>query len=216
MSCIVGLEHGGRVYMAADGQSTDAWHTTLECCGGKLARVGPFLIATAGASRMRQLVQHSPELHQLSLPPEAWPCANPHAFAIVEGFMVRTVVPLVREVLRAGGQLERKDDVERLDGALMFGVGSYLFTMHATFEVLRVRWDTPAGPTFYSALGTGDDVARGVLWTLFRCGAEARPEPVYAVRSAVEAAAAMKSTVGFPIAVGWTEQSDEDHEEAHA
>lgn len=57
MTCIIGLENKGKVYMGADSASSNGY--SINVSGNpKLFRSGPFLIGFTSSWRMGQLLQH--------------------------------------------------------------------------------------------------------------------------------------------------------------
>lgn len=57
MTCIIGLEYKGKVYMGADSASSNSYSINISG-NPKLFRLGPFLIGFTSSWRMGQLIQH--------------------------------------------------------------------------------------------------------------------------------------------------------------
>lgn len=61
MTCVVGIEHEGKVYMGADSIGVAGWERSIMGFT-KVFKVGEFLIGCAGSIRMLQLLQYTLEV----------------------------------------------------------------------------------------------------------------------------------------------------------
>jgi len=145
MTCIVGVEHGGRVYLGGD--ACVAWadcQTRLP--QRKVRRVSGIVMGASGAMREVGLV--------LTWTPPRYDGSDPHLW-VVEVFAAEFL-----RRLKAGGV--RKPQVE-----LLIGVGGTLLSVDA--------WGGEHGwPEGYGASGSGAEVAKGALGALPRASPRTR------------------------------------------
>jgi ATP-dependent protease HslVU (ClpYQ) peptidase subunit len=168
MTCIVGIAIAGEALIGADRMTTAGQVTKQNST--KIARRGDILIGISGDHRVADLIFHTWE------PPAEYRLNS-------AGSIVRNVVPVWRELLKAGGSLEIKEGVEgmRSDAMLVTAVG--VFIIHCDFCV------TP-GHDGYHACGSGLEVALGAL----HATADLRPRT--RIEKALAAAAAHNVYVG--------------------
>lgn len=138
MTCIVGVEHGGRVFIGAD---------SLSSCGGmvtqlhepKVFRCGSLLVGVAGSMAWALTVRH-----HLSV---RLPRGD------LAGYMIATL----------RGKLEELWDDHHGDSdyesELLLGARGQLYAVDTTFTPYRAAEG-------YASIGSGGDVARGALAVL--------------------------------------------------
>lgn len=143
MTCIVGVEHGGKVYIGGDSAGVAGYSMTV-VSESKVFQNGPFVMGFTTSFRMGQL------LHYKLTVPEFNDRTDQ-----VEKFMVTTFIDAVRNCLRDGGWLAKDRDVE-VGGTFLVGFRGQLFLIGGDFQVTR----TSNG---YAAVGCGDDIALGAL-----------------------------------------------------
>lgn len=143
MTCIVGVEQDGFVYMAGDSIACSGYDSNTTACK-KVFRVGDYVIGYTTSFRMGQILQYEVE----------FPCVSANCPDLT-GFMVKEVVPLIREALKKGGYTTISDNVES-GGQFMLGLMGQLFVFDSDFQVNRfVRG--------YNAIGCGAMYAMGAL-----------------------------------------------------
>ena len=64
MTCVIGLEHKGEVYIGADSAATSGWAVSATRLP-KVFLVNEFLIGYAGSFRMGQLLQHKLQIEHV-------------------------------------------------------------------------------------------------------------------------------------------------------
>lgn len=144
MTCIAGLAQGGHVYIGGD-SATFNGQTVFIGAGGKVFRRDEFIIGSAGARRMNDLVRFS-----LELPP-------PEAETDLDVYMTTVFATAVRDALRKGGNLEVDASLhEMADGMMLVGVRGSLYIIDSDFAAVRVI-------DGIAAVGSGMDVALGAL-----------------------------------------------------
>lgn len=170
MTAIVAIKHAGIVYMGGDSAgSTDvAIRTRID---PKVHKLGSVLIGYSGSYRASQLLSHS-----LAFP------ARP-AKMKVEKFMVTLVADAVRECLKAGS-------IEKIDahGAqVLIGYQGRIFNLYDDYQVEEIAEG-------YNAIGSGADVAMGVLYAT----ASTKKSPIERIEFALQAAERFCNSVRAP------------------
>ena len=112
----------------------------------KVFRLGEAILGCVGDIRMLQLLRYS------LIPP---PCPET---GDVERYVATDFTNAVRACFREGGYTRKKDERES-GGSFLVGIRGHLFCLDEDYDV----WETRYG---YHALGSGDDVALGVLHAL--------------------------------------------------
>lgn len=141
MTCIVGLMHGGQVYLGADSAAISGWDLTVRS-DTKLFQNGPFVGGFTSSFRMGQLLAH------VWKPPKA-------ADDNIMRYLVGPVVTSLRKVFKAGGYDE--------GGEFLLGYQGALYTVSSDFQVA-----VSADP--YAAVGCGGPIACGSMHATVRFG----------------------------------------------
>lgn len=161
MTCIVGLEHGGKVYIGGDSAGVNGWSLTVRAdskvftrqlvssLGG---RPGEMVVGFTSSFRMGQIVQHV-----LDIPcvPEA---RNWGSVDQAEAWMVKKFIPELRRCFEAEGY-QKKDNDRASGGTFLVGIAGHLFSVENDYQVGRAVCG-------YHAVGCGDDLAIGALHVL--------------------------------------------------
>lgn len=142
MTCIVGLEHKGSVYIGGDSAAVAGW-TIKPVTEPKVFRNGNVLIGYTSSFRMGQILQY--DLHLL--PDEE----NQDD----QRYLVTKFIPSVRECLKNGGYT-KIDNNQESGGWFLVGYHGKLFKVCADFQITR----TSLG---FDAVGAGEDFALGAL-----------------------------------------------------
>lgn len=141
MTCIVGVEHNGRVVIGGDSAGVAGWSITVRA-DTKVFRNGPFIMGFTDSFRMGQLLRYS------LIPPV------PHSWDL-DRFMATEFVSAVRDCLREGG-FARNDSGSETGGLFLVGIQGRLYRVDSDFQVGRSVDD-------YAAVGAGEEFARGSL-----------------------------------------------------
>lgn len=140
MTCIVGLQHDGKVTIGGDSAGVAGYDITVRA-DSKVFTVGPYLMGFTTSFRMGQLLRYTLK------PPK--PTGN------LERFMVLEFVPSVLECLEHGGWLSTENG--RVEGGLfLVAVAGELFAIDGDMQVGR-------HVDGYAAIGCGDNIALGSL-----------------------------------------------------
>lgn len=166
MSVVVGIEHQGTVYMGAD---SGGWRNGFEDASStsKLIRVGPLLIGCTGDLRAQNVLEH-------------WVDDLPELGDSVERYLIRELIPRIRDASVAQGCVKKFDECEGADGwggHLLIGARDELWLLSGAYCVFR-------NTRGYAAVGadSGAGIALGVLY------ATASLEPWQRISQALAAA----------------------------
>lgn len=175
MTCIVGLEHEGKVYIGGDSAGVNGW-TMMVRADEKVFTNGPFVMGFTSSFRMGQLLRFA-----LHVPSRAEDQADDYEF------MCTTFIEAVRKCLKDGGFAKVENGVDSA-GVFLVGYRGRLYYVDVDFQVGRAA-------SGYSACGCGDEIALGAL--AVTSGAFAL-DPEQRVRRALEAAQAHSAGVRGP------------------
>ena len=162
MTCIVGLVDKKSVWIGGDSAGSNGYQIRIRK-DTKVFQIGDFLIGYTTSFRMGQLLR-------FSTPPKHDDKSEPYHF------MVNTFVPWLRDLFRSGGFLTIENNVER-GGFFLVGFANRLFAIEADFQVAEQSIG-------FHAVGSGDDVALGSLWSTK--GMEPRKRLLTALKASTE------------------------------
>lgn len=175
MTCIVGLVDNGTVYIGADSATlSDLTRTIQE--DFKIFKKKKFLIATSGACRLTQILRY-----QFN-PPEY----SKKRYKSVTDYIAGDFIEGCRRCLRENGFSYKEKDQEFFDGCFLVGFKDELFDISCDFTVMKVN--------NYATLGSGRDIALGVLYSV-------KGSPEERITKALEAAAAFNVGVAPPFKI---------------
>lgn len=173
MTCIVGIEHGGRVYVGADAAGSNG-HSIEARVQPKVFTNRGYVIGYTTSFRMGQLLQYA-------FNPDPAPAHG------IDRFMVTKFIDQMREAFKAGGYQRTRDERED-GGTFLVGVGSRLYEIGDDMQVGRVR-------NGYNAVGSGGLIACGSLHSTIG------QAPAVRIRKALKAAEHHCATVGGPFTI---------------
>jgi ATP-dependent protease HslVU (ClpYQ) peptidase subunit len=171
MTCIVGLKHGGKVYIGGDSAGVGGYDLTLRA-DKKVFRNGPFIMGFTSSFRMGQVLAF-----KLAAP-------EPKSDQDLMHFMVCDFIDAVRDCLKYSGFARIKDNEEE-GGNFLVGYRDRLFNIGTDFQV----GESVAG---FDAAGCGESFALGALYA-----SRGKP-PKERVRMALEAAEELSAGVRGP------------------
>jgi hypothetical protein len=183
MTCIVGLEHAGKVYIGGDAAGTGGTHQVI-MSEPKVFKRGPFVIGYTSSFRMGQLLQHT-----LKVP--RWTESDNKTS--VQSFMVRKFIPAVRVCLAEGGFLKKSEEVIR-GGTFLVGYRGELHAVESDLQVGRVA-------DGYYAVGCGMELALGSMHTTSTSLDPFEQDPRHRITLALEAAEHFSSGVAGPFTI---------------
>jgi ATP-dependent protease HslVU (ClpYQ) peptidase subunit len=170
VTCVVGVEHDGKVVMGADSAGLAGLSVTIRA-DTKIFRNGEFVMGFTSSFRMGQLLRYS-----LVPPvPRDWD---------LDRFMATDFVQSVRDCLRDGG-FARNDSGVEWGGTFLVALRGRLYRVNDDFQIARSLDN-------YDAVGCGEEFALGSLYS------SADLPPDERVRRALEAAAHHSGGVSPP------------------
>lgn len=148
MSVVVGLAHGGKVWLGGDSAASDPRDgLTVTYKGPKVFRRGKLLIGCVESFRMRDLLEHQFEVPRYRKGQDD------------EEYIFKHVLEQVRSTLTTGGY-ELEDELEENElapsGAILIGFHGRLFAVDWDYHIGEVREP-------YLAIGAGAPFALGSL-----------------------------------------------------
>lgn len=180
MTCIVGIEHDGDVWMAGDSAGVSGW-TVTQRADEKVFERGPFVFGFTTSFRMGQLLRY-----RLDVPVQkelGSKLDDDHAF------LATTFVDAVRKCLKDGGFATTKDEGE-VGGTFLVGYRGRLYEVGNDYQVGRSIHG-------FDAVGCGDHLALGAL----DATRDLDMEPMRRIGLALEAAARFSTGVAPPFHV---------------
>jgi ATP-dependent protease HslVU (ClpYQ) peptidase subunit len=146
MTCVAGIVKGSRVYIAGDSAGSNDWHQLTLRLDKKVFRRDDLgmIFGCCGSFRMIQM------LHYVFAPP------LPPSEEELDHYMATTFINAVRSCFLEGGFAKKKEEREK-GGHFLVGVRGRLFEIESDYQV----GESLDG---YAAIGSGDDVALGVLF----------------------------------------------------
>lgn len=173
MTCIVGVEHDGKVWIGGDSAGVADYSITVRS-DTKVFDLEDYVMGFTSSFRMGQI------LHYGLLPPAP-------KLDDLERFMVTEFINATRLALRDGGFSQVKNEVET-GGTFLVGVGGRLFCVEDDYQV-------GSSHDGYMAVGCGADIALGVLH------ATRGKSPARRIQMALEAAAHHSAGVAAPFTI---------------
>jgi ATP-dependent protease HslVU (ClpYQ) peptidase subunit len=146
MTCIVAIEHNGKVYMGGDSAAVSNRDIRV-IDSKKVFKVGPFLIGYTDSFRMGQLLQYN-----LVVDDQEYVQVEDD-----EEYLIKVFIPAVRKCLKNGGYAEINNNVES-GGQFLVGYKGKIYVVESDFLLLRFKEE-------YNAIGCGDKYALGSLAT---------------------------------------------------
>lgn len=148
MTCIIGLEHEGKVFMGADSAWSNGWEWHKTAFQKTFFRNQCFLIGVAGAPRFAQLMQY-----HLQITPQSEIMSD-------EEYMVVHFVGQVRQCVRENGFMQTEDGREHIDeNRLLVGYKGKCYILESNFQLERRL-------SGLSAIGSASDYAQAAMVAL--------------------------------------------------
>jgi ATP-dependent protease HslVU (ClpYQ) peptidase subunit len=174
MTCIIGLQHEGAIYVGGDSAGVGGYSLTVRA-DEKVFINGAFIMGFTSSFRMGQLLRYS-------LKPPTY-----HPDVDLATYMVTDFINAVRECLKAGGYARKEKEAEE-SGTFLVGFKGGLFKIDSDYQV-----GISALP--YDAVGCGQDIALGAMF------ANSSLLPEDRIRQALEAAEAFSAGVRRPFVI---------------
>lgn len=146
MTCIVGIEHEGKVWMGGDTAGVSDDFTIEARRDVKVFTNGEFIMCFTSSFRMGQLLRYAFD------PPERSQKTEDDM-----EYLVVDVMDAIRELFKEKGYMGKDEDRES-GGTWLMGYRGHLYTIYDDFQVASVT-------DGYTACGCGVDLAKGSLHT---------------------------------------------------
>lgn len=190
LTCIIGLEHEGKVYIGGDSCGTNGWEIGV-LSTRKVFRVGEFLIGYSGSLRQLNLLRYA--VHPR---PQEEDESD-------ERYVVRGLIESIRQCFKDNGSSKIDNNLEDANSMMLVGFHGKLYQVGSMFDVAQFERG-------YAGVGAGGDYALGSLITQMKtaCAMEKRadgsltvPEPEVLLKRALDVAAMMSGAVCPPFVV---------------
>lgn len=171
MTCIVGIIHKKKVYIAGDSLGVADYHSVTRA-DEKVFKVGTFIFGFTSSYRMGQLLRYT-------FKPPIQKCKDDYEY------MVKDFIPAIQKCFEKGGFLTEKDK-EKHGGTFLVGYKGSLYNIEGDFQVGKSSFN-------YDAVGCGYELALGALYILTKMSVE-KPKEILikALEAATEFSAAVK------------------------
>jgi ATP-dependent protease HslVU (ClpYQ) peptidase subunit len=148
MTCIVGLEHEGAIYVGGDSAGVDA--SSLAICGRADEKVfitdaGDVVMGFCGSFRIGQLLRYA------FVPPPQKVGQSDMAY------MVTDFIDALRTMQKDKGSMKKENELEEHEAAFLTGYNGKLYVIESDFQVGRPIEN-------YAAVGCGAQIALGALY----------------------------------------------------
>jgi hypothetical protein len=170
MTCIVGVQHKGRVWIGGDSAGVAGYAITVRA-DPKVFTNGPYILGFTTSFRMGQLLRYKFK------PPT--PVDND-----LDRFMATRFIDATRDALEQGGWLTTTNGNQE-GGTFLVGIKGQLYIVDSDFQIGRSALG-------YDAVGCGSDIALGSLHTTQGM------KPRTRIRAALHAAATHSAGVTPP------------------
>jgi ATP-dependent protease HslVU (ClpYQ) peptidase subunit len=176
MTCIVGIEDKGVVYVGGDSAGIDP--SSLAICGRADEKVfvtddGEFAMGFAGSFRIGQLLRYA------LTPPDQGSKKDDMAY------MVTDFIDAVRAMQKDKGSMKKENELEEHDAAFIVGYRGKLYVVESDYQVGRPIEN-------YAAVGCGSQIALGALYATRNSGMSPEERITMALQSAVEYSAGVR------------------------
>lgn len=180
MTCIVGLEYGGKVYMGGDSASISGWDSTETMLEKVFILDNRFLIGYTSSFRMGQLLQYNLEVPVQDDPNDL-------------KYLVTKFIPAVRECLNKNGYTKILNNEEEA-GTFLLGYKSMLYRVGSDFQVNRSRFRI-------NACGCGESFALAALRSYLELSRESSLYAIEAISFSLETAELFSAGVRGPFTI---------------
>ena len=174
MTCIVGVEREGVLYMSSDSAASDPSSLSLRILHDPKVFINDqMLIGCCSSLRVQQLLQHS------LVPPDKPERKDDLAYLVTD-FM-----DAVRATQKDKGSMKKEDELETQDSHFLIGYNGRLYYVEDDFQVYRTN-----DP--WAAVGCGADLALGALYATKNSAMAPQERIIIALEAAVEYSAGVR------------------------
>lgn len=174
MTCIIGMEHKGKVWMGGDSAGTAGNMNQRIRADKKVFVKGEIIIGFCGSFRMGDLLKHT-----LNIP-------TPKGGVDPDSFMVNAFVDALRDCLETENKKAGLTGNDKLHPSILVGFRGRLYNVESDYQCGRPE-------DGYDSVGSGSSVAVGAMH-----GSRSITSPRKRIESALEAAARNDAAVRPP------------------
>jgi len=147
MTCIAGAVINGELCIGGDSVSVHGQSAARVGSGGKVFRVGEFLVGSSGTVRCQQVVRYLLE--------------PPHIEEDLTAYLVKRFVPGLRTAMKDnGGECKGQSGDDQMDARYLVGARGRLFEIDSSYGVFE-----SLAP--YAAVGCADQEALAAMYTAY-------------------------------------------------
>jgi ATP-dependent protease HslVU (ClpYQ) peptidase subunit len=176
MTCIVGIEADGKVYLGGDSIAISEYQA-VAVTDSKVFTLGDMVFGFAGSIRAGQLIRYG-----LQLP------VHPKGKSDME-YLVIDVVDAIRALFKDKGSLKKENDEEETSAQYLIGYRGHLYYLDEDFHVGHIK-------EHYYAIGVGADIALGSLFSTEKI-VDHKERLTVALNAAVKWSAAVRPPFNF-------------------
>lgn len=143
MTCIVGLEQKGNVYLGGDRAATDGGLNRVLIKNPKVFLKGEIGFGVCGLPKVMDALEHAIEL------PE-------HTSGDGKAYLVGQVIPAIRDGLKKLECTEEHNGQQYFHGAMLIAYRGHLYNMESNFQLVEAAHG-------FDATGSGGEAALGSL-----------------------------------------------------
>ena len=178
MTCIIGLEHEGHIYLGGDSAAVDDWNNISCVREPKVFHNGGLMMGYTTSFRMGQLLRHRfvPPKHERNIS--------------TMQYMVVNFMDAWRETLKESGWLQKEDEGIEKGGTFIVAHRGEMFTIRDNFQADSLMRSVVT-------VGCGGFIAQGAMAALEKYVAD----PEERIRAAFEIVADQNSGVRGPYTV---------------
>ena len=176
MTCIVGLEQDGVVYIGGDSAGVEPW--SLSICGRADEKVfinetGEFIMGFCGSFRIGQLLRYALEV------PDQPSKKDDMAY------MVTDFIDAVRNMQKEKGSLKKENELEEHEASFLVGYNGKLYVIEEDFQVGRPIEN-------YASVGCGAQIALGAMYATRNSNMTPEERITLALQAATEYSAGVR------------------------
>jgi len=177
MTCIVGLEHEGVVYIGGDSAGVESW--SLAICGRAdqkvfLTETGDMAMGFCGSFRIGQLLRYA------LVPPTQKVGQDDMAY------MVTDFIDAVRTMQKDKGTLKKENELEEHDAGFLVGFNGKLYVIESDFQVGQPSDN-------YACIGCGGQIASGAMYATRNSSMSPEERITLALSAAAEYSAGVRA-----------------------
>lgn len=146
MTCIIGIEHKGRVFLGGDSAATNGRLDQSLIREPKVFKKGDFVFGICGSPKILNVLQSSTQIPKKPKGQDD------------KSYIMNVVVPAITESFKEMGCTVEQGGMTLFEGAVLFGFNGKLYQMQMNFQVITNAFD-------YDAIGSGANIAKGALHT---------------------------------------------------